>query len=653
MKTKKRIFFTVILLCMLISMCISTGAEESPSVQVNFTMTAQPRHIFEMTAEEVKTFFEKEDRKVIFNSNTTTQDVGMMIIDGLYKLRDISILTFKITDFATFIQENPNDDLQKMMDDIFTSVIKSIQKKQISTCIYTYACDMKAETENGSISDVYINIAFYFGDNISELDSVISDFVQPAIKEWAEYSDIEKLLMLNTFILNGQFSYDVEEHIRKSTVDFINDKKGVCEDYAGLTALFLDEMGFENIIMTGYVRNESGEKTSHSWNMVKIEDQWYHLDILWNGPIDSEGNHTKIQTDYFLKSTKTFFKDHFLDSGFSEYTRLAVSDYTLSDDEKNFNPGQSSELTEKETALRQLKELLDEGYNILSNHAEEFSEETIKNLSSVYNDSRDIYINEASSAEEIKTATSMLQTIMSSMTKAESVEKESLFSALGSAYEMLFYTNVSVLYPTDSLKELESVYNSAVEVYTDNNSTQTQVNNAKWRLWSKINEIKALLNPTTDPDDSQTQEEITHPNQDENNNTTDNTQDNQGSENSEKIENNENTGNEENQGDSQGHPNTDTPSPDLNNKQQNPISDNKQDSIYTDILIYIILAIAAASGIVFFIVDGVKSRKQAELKDNEISTKTDSELKTDPENSQTKEVSDCDKETDKNNEKKR
>ena len=61
--------------------------------------------------------------------------------------------------------------------------------------------------------------------------------------------------------------------------------------------------GIECEIVTG-----SGRGESHAWNLVKMEDGWYHVDVTWDDPIpDVEG---KVSYLYFLKNDAYMAKDH-------------------------------------------------------------------------------------------------------------------------------------------------------------------------------------------------------------------------------------------------------------------------------------------------------------------------------------------------------
>jgi len=46
----------------------------------------------------------------------------------------------------------------------------------------------------------------------------------------------------------------------------------------------------------------------HAWNLVKVDDEWYHLDTTWNDPVPDRGN--GIRYDYFLLNDTDMRVDH-------------------------------------------------------------------------------------------------------------------------------------------------------------------------------------------------------------------------------------------------------------------------------------------------------------------------------------------------------
>ncbi|OPZ94902.1 MAG: Xyloglucanase Xgh74A precursor [Firmicutes bacterium ADurb.Bin419] len=90
----------------------------------------------------------------------------------------------------------------------------------------------------------------------------------------SDMSDHEKEKLIHDYILsNIEYTDDVMYSNAYSALFF---GKTNCEGYAMLTHKMLKAAGIENIIVT----NED-----HAWNIVKINNNWYHLDTTWNdGP---------------------------------------------------------------------------------------------------------------------------------------------------------------------------------------------------------------------------------------------------------------------------------------------------------------------------------------------------------------------------------
>ena len=58
-------------------------------------------------------------------------------------------------------------------------------------------------------------------------------------------------------------------------------------------AIFLDEVGIINYKVSS---------DHHVWNAVKIDDNWYHLDLTWDDPVTQDGTNL-IESDFFLIDT--------------------------------------------------------------------------------------------------------------------------------------------------------------------------------------------------------------------------------------------------------------------------------------------------------------------------------------------------------------
>ena len=60
----------------------------------------------------------------------------------------------------------------------------------------------------------------------------------------------------------------------------------VCDGYACAYKLLSDRLGMDSCIIFGSAVNRSGSNEFHAWNCVKLEGEWYHLDVTWNAASD-------------------------------------------------------------------------------------------------------------------------------------------------------------------------------------------------------------------------------------------------------------------------------------------------------------------------------------------------------------------------------
>ncbi|MCL2634819.1 MAG: hypothetical protein FWD34_09945 [Oscillospiraceae bacterium] len=105
----------------------------------------------------------------------------------------------------------------------------------------------------------------------------------------------------------------------------------VCEGYANAFKILAEMVGIECILITGEGNNGGGVE-KHMWNMVKLNNQWYHVDVTWNKPAFFNGaaNTTFFHHKYFnvndsfLGSTHSWNK-----SSFPASTATALNYYTV------------------------------------------------------------------------------------------------------------------------------------------------------------------------------------------------------------------------------------------------------------------------------------------------------------------------------------
>ena len=76
----------------------------------------------------------------------------------------------------------------------------------------------------------------------------------------------------------------------------------VCEGYAELFTLILNISEIPNVYVYGPLYDQNGQETSyHAWNLVKLSDKWYQVDVTHDDPVyDGVHYYNRVHYNYFL-----------------------------------------------------------------------------------------------------------------------------------------------------------------------------------------------------------------------------------------------------------------------------------------------------------------------------------------------------------------
>lgn len=120
-----------------------------------------------------------------------------------------------------------------------------------------------------------------------------------------EASVYEKLKFFHDYLVMNCES-DSEDIYGNTIYGALVRKKALCEGYAKSFSYLCNKAGIENIIVTG------STDTAHMWNMVKIDGNWYHIDVTWDKP---DGTLAELYPDlvlyqYFLVTDSVIENNH-------------------------------------------------------------------------------------------------------------------------------------------------------------------------------------------------------------------------------------------------------------------------------------------------------------------------------------------------------
>lgn len=183
------------------------------------------------------------------------------------------------------------------------SLIESGLEGILKTDDYLQSCIKSYEWKyEGYKNDVTINFIFSFHTTKIQEDYVNSE-VTAILKDIIKVSmnDHQKEKAIHDYIVSN-IAYDTT--LKKySAYEALKDGLTVCNGYAQLAYKMLTESGIETKIVLG-----KGNGENHAWNLVKLDNIWYHMDCTWDDPVpDIKG---RILYDYFNLNDEKIAEDH-------------------------------------------------------------------------------------------------------------------------------------------------------------------------------------------------------------------------------------------------------------------------------------------------------------------------------------------------------
>jgi len=153
------------------------------------------------------------------------------------------------------------------------------------------------------ITDIVSSITFQYSGNATQiaqqklLFNAGVDAALAAIPQNA--SDADKILAAHDYLVYAS-EYDTASvnlgiPAAQSAYGIFVDNKAVCEGYALAFALLMKKHGIDFAVVTSTAMN-------HAWNMVKLNGNWYHVDVTWDDPV-SDALGRVMHNNFLLSDT--------------------------------------------------------------------------------------------------------------------------------------------------------------------------------------------------------------------------------------------------------------------------------------------------------------------------------------------------------------
>ncbi len=137
----------------------------------------------------------------------------------------------------------------------------------------------------------------------AKVDKVLASIDKPGMSDFDKVKAVHDYLVLNT-------AYDYANQQKKTIPADSYTAHGallgelaVCDGYTKAAKILLDRLGIENHYVVGHIKDGL-----HSWNQVKLNGNYYFMDITWDDPVPNKPG--VVSYDYFLVTSDQLRKDH-------------------------------------------------------------------------------------------------------------------------------------------------------------------------------------------------------------------------------------------------------------------------------------------------------------------------------------------------------
>lgn len=195
-------------------------------------------------------------------------------------------------DFKYFIKE-----VLYMSDDYYHNLVER----------YRYSSEWSGESGTIKFTIDYIETPEQTRSVEQEVKRILENIISDNMTEDEKVKTIHDYIVNNVQYDSNGLRNGNEAHSAYAALFEDNDgekNQTVCQGYATLFYKMAKEAGFEAKIITGQSKGQN-----HAWNLISINNNWYHIDLTWDDPIVLNGP-DYVRYDYYNLTDEQIRKDH-------------------------------------------------------------------------------------------------------------------------------------------------------------------------------------------------------------------------------------------------------------------------------------------------------------------------------------------------------
>jgi len=207
-----------------------------------------------------------------------------------------TILNSGMEEFVFYCSDGYNE----CIDEVDRISNDRVLLSHINNFVNPYNSFQDIETTRYEVSGkIEVKVSYlYSKENIKKIDNKVKEVISNLVND--SMSDRDKIKVLHDYVIENT-KYDsnrsdnnITKYESNSAYGSLFEGYAICSGYSDTIGLLLNEIGIPNIKIAS---------ENHIWNLVYIEDTWYHLDLTWDDPVLEDGREI-IDYQYFLITTE-------------------------------------------------------------------------------------------------------------------------------------------------------------------------------------------------------------------------------------------------------------------------------------------------------------------------------------------------------------
>lgn len=230
-------------------------------------------------------YYKDKDYLYVQNTNDFVVKDKQQILNIYY-----TVLNSGEDSFTFYCDKNYKNCMNDVIDIAYDKTVLS----NINNFVHPYNSFKKVKTTYTEYDEITIRTEKnYSEEDIKEANKKVDEILHEVIKN--NMNDKEKIKAIHDYIINnGKYVPNKTDGNFNKANDILIKNYGLCSAYSDAMAIFLERLGIDNYKIAS---------DTHVWNLVKLNNTWYHLDLTWDDPVTSDGS-DRLEDIFFLINDK-------------------------------------------------------------------------------------------------------------------------------------------------------------------------------------------------------------------------------------------------------------------------------------------------------------------------------------------------------------